>query len=199
MHVREDLTLRDGIYKSLPLGRAWKTLLRSCEREKERGETASLKATRAVALHLRNEISPEFLPNLNSRARQGNTLLPGFPIFAPDVTCRDLGGSNSPFEIDVLSRVKRLDASGIRGRSLVEQALRESIEEVKARQGWHIEQHCISEAGTSAKPVIKAVHEALAGVDSRSIASSLVNGQLPETSHIKNVEVDPDEDLTKVK
>ena len=36
--------MRDGIYKSLPLGRGWKSLLRSCEREKERGETACVKA-----------------------------------------------------------------------------------------------------------------------------------------------------------
>jgi hypothetical protein len=29
--------MRDGIYKSLKLGQGWKSLLKSCEREKERG------------------------------------------------------------------------------------------------------------------------------------------------------------------
>ena len=50
--------MRDGIYKSLKLGPRWKSLLHSCEREMERGETAVFKAQRAIIADLCIEISP---------------------------------------------------------------------------------------------------------------------------------------------
>ena len=53
--------VRDGIYKNLPLGRGWKSLLKSCEREKERGDTSRSKAVRAIVAEIGVELSAEFL------------------------------------------------------------------------------------------------------------------------------------------
>src|SRR5271165_5282689 len=95
--------VRDGIYKNLPLGRGWKSLLKSCEREKERGDTSRSKALRAIVAEIGVELSAEFLQGLLSRARRTESLLPGFDGIDRDATCRDLGGTNSPFENDVLA------------------------------------------------------------------------------------------------
>jgi hypothetical protein len=66
--------MRDGIYKSLPLGRGWKSLLRSCEREKERGETACVKARRAIIAELCIEVLPAFIHEIRARARQNESI-----------------------------------------------------------------------------------------------------------------------------
>jgi hypothetical protein len=84
--------MRDGIYKSLKLGQGWKSLLKSCEREKERGDMASGKARNAIARDLYIEVSAVFVHEILARVRQSD-LLPGFRTIDPELTCRDLGGN----------------------------------------------------------------------------------------------------------
>jgi hypothetical protein len=74
----EGKDVRDGIYKNLPLGRGWKSLLKSCEREKERGGTAGAKALRAIVAEIGVEVSGKFIHELLATARRGESLLPGF-------------------------------------------------------------------------------------------------------------------------
>lgn len=190
--------MRDGIYKSLPLGRSWKSLLKSCEREKERGDTSHSKALNAIVTEIGVELSAEFLQGLLSRARRTESLLPGFDGIDGEATCRDFGGTNSPFENDVLASAKKLQARGVRGRAIVDKALNESIESLKQRRIRQLEQHCLSSAGTKSKPVIDAAREAVSKADSAAIADQLVRGQRPKTLR-PNREIDLDEDLTQVR
>jgi hypothetical protein len=190
--------VRDGIYKNLPLGRGWKSLLKSCEREKERGETSRSKAARAIASEIGVELSPQFLQALLSRARRTESLLPGFEGIDRGVTCRDLGGTNSPFENDVLASAKRMEARGVRGRAIVDGALKESIENLKQRRVRQIEQHCLSNAGTKSKPVIDAARAAVSAVDVSTVTNHLMQGERPKVPRA-NREVNLDEDLTQVR
>jgi hypothetical protein len=190
--------VRDGIYKNLPLGRGWKSLLKSCEREKERGDTSRSKAVRAIVAEIGVELSAEFLQGLLSRARRTESLLPGFDGIDRDATCRDLGGTNSPFENDVLASAKRMEARGVRGRVIVDKALNESIENLKQRRVRQIEQHCLANAGAKSKPVIDAARDAVCAADSSAIADSLVQGQRPKAPRL-NRDIDLDEDLSQVR
>jgi hypothetical protein len=190
--------LRDGIYKNLPLGRGWKSLLKSCEREKERGETSRSKAARAIASEIGVELSPQFLQALVSRARRTESLLPGFEGIDRGVTCRDLGGTNSPFENDVLASAKRMEARGVRGRAIVDGALKESIETLKQRRVRQIEQHCLSNAGTKSKSVIDAARAAVSAVDVSTVTNHLMQGERPKVPRA-NREINLDEDLTQVR
>lgn len=189
--------MRDGIYKSLPLGRGWKSLLKSCEREKERGETACAKARRAIIAELCIEVSPTFIHEILARARQSESLLAVFRAFDLDLTCRDLGGNNSPFENDVLASAKRMEAKGIRGTAIVDSALKESLERLKERRVLQIEQHCLYEGGVEARPMIQAARQAVSGADTSVIVTDLTQGKRLKTPQLKRP-IDLEEDLSKV-
>lgn len=188
--------MRDGIYKNLPLGRGWKSFLKSCERAKDRGETACSKAYRAVAHELAVELSPGFIPRLVAAAKNGESLLPCFRGIEQDVTSRQLGGNNSWFENAVLRCAKRLQAEGVRGRAIVDKALGEAIDDLKSRRVRHIAQHCWKVAGPETKPIIRAARDALARADCSSIVTEVLEGKKPKIPRV-NRTVDADEDLTK--
>jgi len=189
--------MRDGIYKTLPLGRGWKSLLRSCEREKERGSTASARAKRAVALEFYSELSGQFVSALNLHAIRGKALFTGFNAINPEISPRELGGCNSPLEQKVLKSYVRREAEGISGRELVSAALREGIEELKQRRSRQIEQHCLQEAGAEAKPILEAARLAISEVEASSIVEDLLEGRNRKAPRVKQSQVELDEDLTK--
>jgi hypothetical protein len=151
--------MRDGIYKSLNLGRGWRSLLKSCERAKERGETAENKAHTAIARDFKLEVSGMFVQEMLARVRQDNLL-----------------------ENDVLATAKRLDASGVRGRSILDRALGESLERHKRSRMLQIQQHCLSEIGLAAKPIIEAVRHALSRADTASLIDARLQGKTPKLS-----------------
>jgi len=191
--------MRDGIYKTLPLGRGWKSLLRSCEREKERGEIALARATRAVALDTYSEVSAQFVSALNLHAIRGESLFEGLNTMSPELSPRDLGGCNSPFEKNVLKSYSRLQKEGVSGRDRVSGAVREGIEELKQRRSRQIEQHCLQEAGVEAKPILEAARTAISQVENSSIVEGLLDGRNRKAPAVKQPPVDLDEDLTKIR
>src|SRR5260370_37326842 len=113
------LAMRDGIYKTLPLGRGWKSLLRSCEREKERGEISLAKARHAIAQETYAEVSAQFVSALNLHAIRGDSLFEGLNNMSPDLSPRDIGGCNSPFEKYALKNYARLQKESVFGRERV--------------------------------------------------------------------------------
>jgi hypothetical protein len=188
--------VRDGIYKSLKLGSGWKSLLKSCEREKERGDTASAKARNAVAKDLYIEVSAVFIHELWTRVRSTD-LLPGFKSIDPDLTCRDLGGNNSPLENDVLASAKRLEAKGVRGRAIVDKALGESLERHKRARVVQIEQHCLNEAGLKSRHIIDAARQAMLRADVSDVVENLIHGKRLKLSRPRQP-IHPDESLEKI-
>ena len=190
--------MRDGIFKDLPLGRGWKSLLKSCEREKERGSTAYVKATRAIISELNGALGAAYFQNLTGKIKRGESLLPGFVALEEDTTSRDLGGSNTPFENDLLSSTKRQLHKGLKGLNAIDAAMRESIENMKRRQFSHIQQHYLLKAGLEAKPTIDAAGTALGEVDSASLATQFRDSKRPALPKLVRP-IDLNEDLENVK
>jgi len=188
--------MRDGIYKSLKLGQGWKSFLKSCEREKERGDTALAKARNAVAKDLYIEVSAVFIHELLTLVR-ATDLFPGFGSIDPELTCRDLGGNNSPLENDVLASAKRLEAKGVRGRAIVDQALGEGLERHKQARVAQIEQHCLNEAGLKSKPIVDAARQAMQRADVSDVVENLIQGKRLKVSRPKQP-IHPDESLEKI-
>lgn len=189
--------MRDGIYKTLSLGRGWKSFLKSCERAKERGATAIAKAQAVIARDFYLEVSGAFVHGLLHIVHAEN-LLPGFRAIDPDLTSRDLGGNNSPLENAVLASAKRLESRGVRGRALVDRAFGESLEEHKRSRMNQIEQHYLKEAGSSARPAIEAARMALANVDSSNFVPSRLERKSQRLVSTKR-DIDPDENLESVR
>jgi hypothetical protein len=191
--------VRDGIYKTLTLGHGWKSLLRSCEREKERGETARAKASRAIVRELYAELSGGFIRSLSAHAMRGEALFEGFGKLGTEISARDLGGCNSPFENNVLRSYSRLQDQGVNGRERVTASLREGIDELKQRRSRQIEQHCLQEAGSKAKPILNAVRTAISKVENIAIVDGLLEGKDRRVPRIKNAPIDLDENLTDIR
>jgi hypothetical protein len=187
--------MRDGLHKDLPLGRAWQGVVKACEREAERGETARTRATHALVSDVKKEVSEGFIRQFVQTADDGASLLPSFNAFAPETTSRQLQGSNSPLENDIVANAKRLEGSGLRGRPLAQRAVEEALKDRGASRARQIEQTCHS-AGEGAGAIARAATDAIKSVDLSTIVGPLLKNE-PLRAAPKRRHVDPDEDLTK--
>ena len=179
--------MRDGIWKGLPLPREWRSVLRSCAREAERGEVAAGKLTHALAKALAG-ISPAFLRRLQLRAEEGPSL-PGLADAAA------LGGV-TVLEGWVAARFVRLEAAGWRGGTLLQQAMAEAAHQLREACGRLIRQHCHREAGDEAGAVVAALASAEAAVDLSALAIARIAGERPPRAVPRRL-LSLDEDLTR--
>jgi hypothetical protein len=187
--------MRDGIYKNLPMPRVYRSLLRSCIREAERGETARQLAERALERDIRRELSVKFVRQLRIIETEG--ALPGFGRLAACVSPKELGGQNSPLEHLVLQQAQRLQDEGANPLDLGRRAVEEALIRWRVRQVRQIEQHCVVETGASiARPITRAAEAALLNADIQSIARRLIEGEPPRISR-RRAAIDLDEDLTR--
>ena len=185
--------MRDGLHKDLPLGREWQGVVKACEREAERGETARTRATHALASDVRTEVSEGFIRQLVQTADDASSLLPSFKAFAPEATSRQLQGSNSPLENEIVANVKRLESNGLRGRPLARSAVEEALKDRGERRARQIEQTCHA---AGAGVIARAATDAIKNVDLSTIIEPLLKNE-PLRSSPQRRHVDPDEDLTK--
>jgi len=188
--------MRDGLYRSLPLRRAWRGFLKSCEREAEHGEIRVRKAEYAIMRELRTEISPAFLTRLSQIAHDTESLLPTFYGFPERTTSRELQARNSSMENELLNHIKEREISGLRGKDLLRQGMMDTTNSVTDRFRRQIEQHCLIEAGAQARPILDGVREALKEASADRITSSLLAKK--GTNRLKGKKpIDLDEDLTR--
>jgi len=187
--------MRDGLHRDLPLGRAWQGVVKACEREAERGETARMRATTALTSDARKEVSQGFMRQFVQIADDGASLLPSFNAFAPETTARQLQGSNSPLENEIVANAKRLETNGLRGRALARRAVEEALKDRGASRARQIEQTCHS-AGAGAGAIARSATDAIKDVDLSTIVEPLLKNE-PLRAAPKRRHVDPDEDLTK--
>ncbi len=185
--------MRDGLHKDLPLGRAWQGVVKACEREAERGETARTRATTALASDVRKEVSEGFIKKLVQTADDGVSLLPSFNAFPPETTSRQLQGSNSPLENEIIANAKRLESTGLRGQPLARRAVEEALKDRGENRARQIEQTCHS-AGAGA--IARAATDAIKNVNLSTIIEPLLKNE-PLRAAPKRRHIDPDEDLTK--
>ena len=189
--------MRDGIYKDLPMPRPWKSLLRCCEREAERGDTARRMAERAVESDAHRELTSKFMRDLAKALEADNTALPGFSILSDYQASRDIGGQNNSLENNVLARAKRLSSDGVRRDDLIIQAIVEALGE-RVRSQWRaLEQYCLVYESEAVRPTLYAVRGSLDSIDLHRVAKGVIAGERKPTTRLRRrIDVDRD-DLTR--
>jgi hypothetical protein len=187
--------MRDGIWKDLPMSSSWRTLVRRCEREADRSEPAVQAAERALELDARQELSSAFLRQLTALAHRSSEMLPNIGSFEHVATARDIGGTGSPLEESVLNSARRLEATGLRGGALVQQALEQSIALRSGARIRQIEEHCVVKAGSQARPIVQAARRAVAAIEHSSMVRRILSGEGP--MKLPRPSVNADEDLTR--
>lgn len=186
--------MRDGIFKDLPLPRAWRSLMRAAGRPAERGETARRFAEKALARDLNQEV-PSVSRVLDQLAGNGQKTLPGFE--APAALGHARGELRSPLEQAIVAAGRRLESEGVHGSALKQQSLSEGINEWAERRLRHIEQHGLAKAGSQAWPALSAAREAVTSAIS-PVTQSVLSGTSSASSAVRRP-VDLDEDLTKLR
>ncbi len=180
--------MRDGIWKGLPLPREWKSLLKSCVREAERGAAAEGKLAHALAKALA-DLSSAFLRRLQSRAAEAYPELPGLSDPASL-------GAVSVLEGMVAARFVQLEGAGLHGDGLARRAVEEALQQWRERMGRHIRQYRFREAGDDAAAVIGALRAAEDRTDIGAIVASRLAGERVARAVPKRP-VSLDEDLTR--
>jgi hypothetical protein len=180
--------MRDGIWKGLPLPREWKSVLKSCVREAERGAMAEGKLAHALAKALA-DLSPGFLRRLQLRATD---VSPGLPGLTDPASL----GAVSVLEGMVAARFVQLEGAGLHGDSLARQSVEEALQQWRERMGRQIRQYCFREAGDDSAVVIGALRAAEDKMDIGAlVAGRLAGERVPRTAPRRPVNLD--EDLTR--
>jgi hypothetical protein len=177
-------TVRDGIHKDLPLGRAWQGVVRACTREAERGTTARDLAAHALATDAKNEVSKSFVDDFVRKAGESAHLLPGFTAF----TTYD--STATPLESEITLTARRLELEGVRDRQLAKRAFEEALRDRGERRSRQIAQHCAGE-----RSVARAAKEAIQTVELARIVEPLLKNELLNTRPRRR-HINLDEDLT---
>lgn len=153
--------MRDGIYKDLPMPRGWKSLLKACLREAERGEVAARAAYKAMHADVRRDVSAEFLGRLRRMAESNQPNLPGFGSAGVEFAA---GMAATPHERCIAQHAQRLHANGVGGRDLMQRAVSEGLADMRSQQLRQVEQHIYLRGGRGSREVINAVRNACQGV-----------------------------------
>ncbi len=186
----------DGIYKNLPLPKPWRSFLRSCTLDAERGEVAREKYERAVGAELR-DVSPLFMAAVGEKAAE--SLLPGFKVFGAEVTVVDLGGKNSPIENRILANLKRLENEGLRGDELLRQSYIGALQERIGAQQRLIEQTVVASGlDSDAKATLSATRDALGSAKISPMVERFIAGHALDLPPARR-SIDLDEDLSSVR
>ena len=184
--------MRDGIYKTLPVPRWWKSVLRSCERDAERGETLCRLAERATESDALRELTPKFLNQLMQIVSLDESSFPGMCQLQEIREVRGLGGMNTPLENDLLAKTRRMQESGV--QHPVERALEDSLLERQQSMYRHAQSHYRSKAGDQSQPFLSALSNALENVSRKEIASRILRGDQKTTGKIRRpIDVDHDD------
>lgn len=185
--------MRDGIFKDLPLPRAWRSLMRAAVRPAERGEVARRFAEKALARDINQEL-PSVTRLLSQIVGNRQGTLPGFE--APAAPGHAPGGHPSPLEQSIVAAGRRLESEGMRGSALKQQAVLEGVLDRVERRMRHIEQHGLTKGGAEVWPVLRAARAALMSV-APEVTQRLLSGA-SSTGSAARRPVDLDEDLTKL-
>ena len=140
--------------------RGWKSLLKACLREAERGETANRAAYKAMHADVKRDVSQEFLKRLRQMAESNQPNLPGFGSAGLDFAA---GVAATPHERCIAQHAQRLHANGIGGRDLMQRALSEGLADMRTQQLRQVEQHVYLDGGRGARVLAQQAEQSLVG------------------------------------
>lgn len=155
--------MRDGIYRSLPMPRRWKSLFKMCEREAERDRYAPEAAQRAIETDFRQGLGAGFLRKLESAIEAALRQLPGVRALPAQ---GELGGSNTAIERQLLANAAGLLAAsdGVGARQITLDALSQTVEHQRDAQLREALRHAY-ENGVNGRIAAAALRTAVAHID----------------------------------
>lgn len=150
--------MRDGIFKSLDMGRRWKSLMRCCERKADWGTRVQQKATDALMGDMRSEISPRMLNALRAHAAQAQTMIPGFGMNLPD-----WGDATrlSALERSICSEVTRCAECGMSGSEAVKTGVGAAFADRADSRMRQVDQQIPSDSRQEARPLMAEARRGL--------------------------------------
>jgi hypothetical protein len=158
--------MRDGISKSLDLSQDWQRAARFCEQPATRGETARKAVRKAVLRGNKRLIRPEFLSGLR-RLTDEPSLFDSSDTLPPPV---------GPLEQSVLSHLQYLQQA-VGGADTSRQALKLGLDDYLQNIVRQCQEQYARDPDPAAMEVARAFANAVAAVDTESIASALLWGK----------------------
>lgn len=164
--------MRDGIYRSLPMPRRWKSVFKMCEREAERDRYAPEAAQRAIETDFRQGIEPGFLRRLEAAVEAALRQLPGMRALPAQA---DLGGSNTAIERQLLANAAGIlvMSNGVNAPGIMQEALSQTVYHQRNAQLREATRHAF-ENGVSGRATAAALREALGRIDPAETARRLL-------------------------
>lgn len=164
--------MRDGIYRSLPMPRRWKSLFKMCEREAERDRFAPEAAQRAIETDFRQGIGTGFLRRLEAAVEAALHQLPGFRVLPGHA---DLGGSNTAIERQLLANTAGMlvRSDGANARGIMQEALSQTVDHQRNAQLREASRHAF-ENGVNGRVTAAALREAVGRIDPADTARRLL-------------------------
>ena len=187
-------SMRDGIYKNLPLSKPCRAFWRSCTLDAERGDIAREKFERAASAELR-AIQPQFKSAFRERTELSESLLPMVRVF-DNLTARNLGGQNLPLENEIVAQARHLEELGLKGAELERQAYARGLQETMNAQHRLVEQTILTGADSDSKATIRAARNAKQSAKIMPIVDAFVAGRSVDLPPARRP-VDLNEDLSR--
>ncbi len=184
--------MRDGIYKGLKMGRGWRSLLKHCEREADRGPRAQQAAVSALDRDLRRNVQAATLRGLRSIANDMSRFLPGLSPHDPR-SSSDTPVNASPLEDTVWRHFRRVLSEGGQGDDAVRRAVRDALGEWKERCIRQVQEQCLSHPSRNTQKILAAAQDALNAANCDEISRRFVSGE--KISKMARKQIDLDEDL----
>ena len=169
-------TMRDDIHKSAPVPPKWRTLMKHCQREADRGEAAQRSAAATMISEARRELAPQFVIELVRvvSSPQGNLFAFADSVGDPV----ELGGRGTALERRVTEILRRQLMIGQFGKEGVERAIELALEERQESRLLQMEGHWRGNCNVSDATLLSAaVRAAFGKLSMKTLAHHLVEGE----------------------
>jgi len=166
--------MRDGIYRSLPMPRRWKSLFKMCEREAERDRYAPEAAQRAIETDFRQGLGTGFLRRLEAATNAALQQLPSVRALPAQA---DLGGTNTAIERQLISNVAQIlsNSEQMNTRDIMLDALSQTVDHQLNAQLREARRHAFQN-GVNGRVTATALGAAARHVDRVETARRLLDG-----------------------
>jgi hypothetical protein len=196
--LQPEESMRDDIHKSAPVPAAWRTLMKRCALEADRGTRTTLAAENALRIEIRQELSPGFLLGIRNAANspQGNL----FPIGQKFIkSAAQLGGIGSTFEEQVIQSLNRHSETEGCTPEATKQALQDVISERLEANARAMTGHWLKCGDAQARDAIIEMKTAVRSIDVTQLVADLVQPSPPPppSPTKKTGSLNLDEDLRK--
>lgn len=186
--------MRDDIHKSAPVPPKWRTLMKHCQREADRGEVAQRSAAAAMIGEARRELSPRFVAELVRVGSSPQGKLFGFADSVGDPV--ELGGRGTALERRVTEIFRRQLMMGQFGKEGVERAIELALEERHESRLLQMEGHWRGNCNVSDATLLSGeVRAAFGKLSMKTLAQYLVDGEDPRKLIPKRPTLKVDDDL----